>query len=145
MQKETMSNRPIICSICLKALDSKLDEDGVTYIHGEQHGDLGHEPDPIEAPADWRGACDFCSTDQAVWELPAKTFTAINNHISAENWAACNTCAALIEKNQWNALVRRVKAQYIEKHPGLFPTDIAALETQLKPSIETYARTSPAA
>ena len=125
-----MTGRPVICSICSTALDFRLDNK--TYIHAAPHGDLGHEPDPIEAPADWRGVCDFCSTGRAEWELPAKTFTAAEGHISAENWAACNTCATFIEKDNWDALVQYVKAQYVVKNPDLPRAAIPALESQLK-------------
>ncbi|MFF1555876.1 hypothetical protein ACFVX3_33215, partial [Rhodococcus erythropolis] len=127
-----MSNRPIICSICLTGLDTSLSDNGSTYIHGARHGDPGHEPDPIEAPADWRGACDFCTTGQATWELPVNTFTNHSERIESGNWAACNTCANLIEKNQWNALVRRVTTQTLENHPDLPDTTTPLLETQLK-------------
>jgi hypothetical protein len=57
-----------------------------------------------------RPVCDFCS-GQPAWRYPAETFNATPGEplplISEDDWVACDECAALIERNEWNALARR--------------------------------------
>lgn len=54
--------------------------------------------------------CDFCSGLPA-WRYPAETFNATPGlpppQIMEGDWLACDECAALIERNEWNALARR--------------------------------------
>lgn len=54
--------------------------------------------------------CDFCSGPPA-WRYPAETFNATPGQplaqICEDDWLACDECAALIERNEWNALARR--------------------------------------
>lgn len=117
--------RPIICAVCRTALDTYADDEGLSYIHAAHVADPDHEPQPIEAPDDWRGHCDFCLTGVAAWVIPARTFTTpLTGHLSAEDWAACDTCVDLIAKDQWNALVRRVVTATCERHPEMAPEDI---------------------
>ena len=104
---------PIVCAICDVALNVSSDIDGMTYIHPLP---ADHDPVPVKAPEGWRGRCDFCFAEPGDWIVPAKTF-AVPVATSAEDWAACNTCVALIERDQWNALVRRAVTQTHTRHP----------------------------
>lgn len=55
--------------------------------------------------------CDFCSAHEVVWRYPCRTFTAFAEHgltgESVGDWAACATCATLIDFNEHEALVQR--------------------------------------
>jgi hypothetical protein len=58
--------------------------------------------------------CDFCSSENVVKRYPAADFTApapFSNHVleqvSMGDWAACPTCASLIDRGQWNTLLNR--------------------------------------
>lgn len=57
-----------------------------------------------------RPVCDFCSGPPA-WRYPAETFNANRGEpmlqISEGDWLACDECAALIQRKEWNALARR--------------------------------------
>lgn len=109
-----------------------MDEDGVTYFHGAQLGEMEHSPDPVAAPDAWRGVCDFCLADRAEWVLPAKIFTApVIGHLSAEDWMACDICAELIEKDQWNRLTQRAVTYIVQRHPEL-ATETAEVQTSVK-------------
>jgi hypothetical protein len=103
----------VVCATCSVALNVATDINGMTYIHPLPSD---HEPLPVEAPEGWRGRCDFCFTEPGTWIVPARTF-AVAGATSAEDWAACDVCVALIERDQWNALVRRVVTQTRIRHP----------------------------
>ena len=124
------TKQPLICQVCDSVLNTHMTTDGITYIHPAQLEPAGHDPVPVEPPEGWRGVCDFCLTERAQWNIPAKTFTTpVQTHTSAEDWAACDVCVSLIERNQWNALVRRVMEQSRAKYPD-WPQD--EIEPQLK-------------
>ena len=64
---------------------------------------------------------DFCSSSQIVWRYPCKNFGVTAYMLpkdpelpavefpwgSAGDWAACVTCSALIEDDDWDALAER--------------------------------------
>ncbi|WP_336794082.1 hypothetical protein [Gordonia malaquae] len=106
-----MDSPAIICEICQSRLDSILGDKGVEYLHPARVGDADHDVVPVEAGPDWRGFCDFCRTGTATWVLPVSDFH-VQGQVSAGDWAVCDTCAPLIEKNQWNALVRNIASTY---------------------------------
>lgn len=58
--------------------------------------------------------CDFCSSEDPRWEYPAKTFTIPGPggqpYTSAGAWAACESCAALIERGDRNTLLNHYLA-----------------------------------
>lgn len=112
------TKKPFICQVCDSVLYGLGTADGITYVHPAQLEPAGHDPVPVDPPEGWRGVCDFCLTERAQWNIPAKTFaTPLALHTSTEDWAACDVCVSLIETNQWNALVRRVVQQSIAKYP----------------------------
>lgn len=118
--------KPMICQVCKSALNSRMDSEftAITYLHPEGVG-TDHEPIPVEPPHDWRGECDFCSTGRPEWVLPTRGFTlpdmehAPDDHMSAGDWAACDECARLIERNQWSRLVERAVTAQISRHPDM--------------------------
>jgi hypothetical protein len=103
----------IVCKVCNRRLNHYADEFGVSYAH-PLDVTANHEPEPAEAPADWRGKCDFCGNDDPVAVLPVDDFRLPMNssHQSLGDWAACGMCAVLIESGRWQAMSRRAAAKY---------------------------------
>jgi|SRR5262245_4481970 len=72
-----------------------------------------------EIPTATSPICDFCSSREVVWRYPCESFgiTAIFMRTdgqtmefpwaSAGDWAACDTCALLIEQEKWQSLAER--------------------------------------
>lgn len=99
----------VICELCQRALNRYVDADGASYMHSTT--DLAfHDPVPVEAPEGWRGRCDFCSSEEPAFILPARDFRlpGKSHQMSCGDWAACSPCAELIEGNRWNEVVKRV-------------------------------------
>lgn len=106
-----------ICATCSNAVDLIATEDGITYRHTLSDPD-DHPVVPIDAPPGWRGRCDFCNDSAPTHVLPAQDFTIPHapTHSSLADWAACTQCAALIERNEWNALSRRAAQAFARQH-----------------------------
>lgn len=114
------------CAVCARVLHVMVGETtGETYwVHAEMdwadHPAVPVEQDEVQTAY----RCDFCSTDDPAWVLPTNSFASGEFEIvdktfdtaSGKNFACCELCVQLIEKNQWNALVRRVAKIMIEKH-----------------------------
>jgi hypothetical protein len=108
-----------VCAVCARVLNPMTNEKGemIGWMHAIGTADeLDHPAVPV-APTDvqTRYLCDFCNGEDPVWTLPVRGFDVpkINEDqkitgTSGENWAACADCAALIDRNQWSALLRRV-------------------------------------
>lgn len=90
----------------------------VSYVHGLQDLPSDHAPAPIPMPSDYLGRCDFCNGGIPVWVVPARDFLMphSDHDFSSGDWAACDECAPLIERNDWNGLVSRVVADYEHRH-----------------------------
>lgn len=66
--------------------------------------------------------CDFCFDQGPTWDYPCKRFTIAELGFgSADAWAACNTCAELIEAGDVEGLVERGLAIFgqPERRPAL--------------------------
>jgi hypothetical protein len=67
--------------------------------------------------------CDFCSTPDPIWRYPARTFLAyLVPSIAGESvgdWAACDTCHALIEVEDRRGLAQRSLDELISRHPEM--------------------------
>lgn len=65
--------------------------------------------------------CDFCSAPSPAWRYPARTFLAYcAPPIAGESvgdWAACDSCHALIENDDPGALAQRSLDELIAKDP----------------------------
>lgn len=129
-----------ICAVCQGALDTVTNADGVSLIHAVQDAD-DHEVIPVTPDAQWRGRCDFCSHPRADYELPARDFRVPNNDqaMSRGGWSACDVCAPLIERNEWNAIVRRAVTFYTAQHGNAdYARGAARHEAQFVP-VDAYA------
>lgn len=126
--------KPLICAVCDHVLDMRADDDGFHYQHTLQDLPADHDPVPIEQPAGWTGGrCDFCNDARPEWVLPSRTFeTPIETATSGGDWAACNECARFIERDQWNALIRRCVDAFMRRHPEHGPETATSVETRLK-------------
>lgn len=109
------------CAVCARVLNSIVDqEDGsVTYMHAlqdlpEDHPAVPVEPDEVQT----EHQCDFCFMDKPVFVIPARAFEVPGQPgvMTGENWAACGACAALIDRNQWTGLLRRVAESWETRH-----------------------------
>ena len=65
--------------------------------------------------------CDFCSSPDVVWMFPADTFTMFRSegadHVSLDDWAACEICAHLIEQELWDDLTRHAYQSFQAVNP----------------------------
>ncbi len=74
-----------------------------------------HPPVPVsrsEIPDQLRPRCDFCSAEFPEFILPVAPILlpgvpGIRQQASTADWGACADCAAALERNQWNAVLRR--------------------------------------
>ena len=119
-----------VCAVCGQILDTYGDDTGkvIGYLHlfnDDSHVVVPVDPGEIEANLH----CDFCWAMNPEFELPARDFVMREpvpfadpddmlrqTHMSEGHWAACSACAALIERNQWSALVRRVGESWRVRH-----------------------------
>lgn len=68
---------------------------------------------PVDAVAAFE-RCDFCSTDEVRWIVPARTLDGEPGTSNRDGaWSACTPCALLVATNQWPALHRRVIERYV--------------------------------
>lgn len=57
--------------------------------------------------------CDFCSAPDPTWKYPCEDFILEGTHHGSEGaWAACDDCAALIERNDRDGLALRSIESY---------------------------------
>jgi len=109
-----------VCIICGRVLDFHERDGWIHSIATLDPEELDHPPIPVlpeEAGEQIRPRCDFCYADFPEWILPARSFTVIPGQSeSVGDWAACDGCARLIERDQWNVLIRRVHASFEARH-----------------------------
>lgn len=133
-----------ICATCRQALQAHINPLTGARTYGHAVQDADHRPVPIEPPADWLGRCDFCNVGIPEFVLPVASFTAAasadTDWASAENWAACHSCAALIEKNDWNGLVRAADAGRAETTGAGFSAAERAAVAQLYRQVRRHVR-----
>jgi hypothetical protein len=115
------SSGPMACAVCARVLDrvGSFDSDeaeaGVAWAHLLSGAPADHLAVPV--PVDQVQVlyrCDFCSVDGPEWTVPAASFAVDGIPAgSIAGWAACDVCAALVGRNEWSALRRRVLARYL--------------------------------
>lgn len=126
MPHEHPPNLPeMICARCGVALDyEQFDESQpegrwvhpyAQTLYGDAQvrspADL-HEPQPVtadQAPVKPKYRCDFCFAQDPAWRYPCRSFDLPNTpgYASYEDWAACDKCHDVIEKQDIDMLVRR--------------------------------------
>lgn len=124
MSSEVPSRR--VCAVCARVLNTvSLDAGGVGYIH-TQPVDDDHPVVPVlPREVEIEGRCDFCNGEMPQWFLPVRTFdTGIS--ISLDDWSCCDTCASLLEKDRWTALLRRVKTIWEYREAKKMPAEMEA-------------------
>jgi hypothetical protein len=101
--------QPMVCAVCGQVLDQWQGQ----WIHArETVGKSDHVAVPVQygaVPLVTR--CDFCyavvDLDKR-WTLPVHDFVMpMINTGSSGNWAACESCADLIGKGDWDAVIIR--------------------------------------
>ncbi len=123
----------MVCGICSQPLHRFLPmtSDGaftgeVEYRHRSDKAH--HEPAPQPAAehfaADLDRVCDFCNGPEPVWNYraPGVRMLALDaddkiaqEHVYSADWAACRTCAHLIERDMRRRLVDRVLTAWGEE------------------------------
>lgn len=68
--------------------------------------------------------CDFCTSPDVIWCFPCKPFQmpapdSGSNHMSADDWSACDDCKELIEAGRLNDLSQRATEMSIKRSPEL--------------------------
>lgn len=131
----------IVCRTCMTTLDviEHRDGSGFEYEHAAAVtmtiGNTNHPVDPVlfdPRTMELVGVCDFCSQPGPRWRYPAKSYMDTKSgYGSVDDWAACETCHALIEcdddrsrrqlvqrsLDRWSDAERRVlRPQIIEFH-----------------------------
>lgn len=110
-----------VCAVCGYVLD---EQDG-QYMHAAATGDLPHVADhpvvPVragEVPGEHiRTQCDFCVEEDPQWIVPARDFLNPGSLTGSRgSWAACDECAALIGRNDWNGVIRRALEGFHVRH-----------------------------
>ncbi len=107
----------MVCRVCRVALN--FDGENGKWVHPQAQlvmvpGVTGHDADPM--PADEAGEvryrCDFCFAVDPAWTEPCAPFEyAVPNDYeggSADDWAACDQCHALIVEGGIDALVAHI-------------------------------------
>jgi hypothetical protein len=122
----------VICKVCgrpLARVTQISTGDEVRWEHFEQDQLQGHKPVPVDpAEGKLRGRCDFCNAEGPEYVLPVRDFTAGRRpdgmmQAYYGNWAACSSCAQLIERNAWTSLMHRRVARWEEEHGIPAPPD----------------------
>lgn len=121
------------CSVCGRVLD--YDESSGAFLH--TMADQPEDHPAVPTPVDEMGGqlvprCDFCQVDETAHVLPVRSFElpVIAGYASQGDWAACERCAELLGRDEWNALIRRVTAQWRESKGFEMPT---AAQDALRP------------
>lgn len=127
------------CAVCAQVLfplatATPNGDEVVAWLHRAEltGGPVDHIAVPVgvdEVHADVR--CDFCSGPEPTWVLPVASFEAGSEHTSHQDWAACDACARLLRKQQWDRLTKRVVLASAARHR------ISPSEPSLIESVET--------
>ena len=130
-----------VCAVCGRVLEFW---EGKGWFHNLGDESLwDHPPVPVrDTEIIVVEKCDFCYADEPGWVIPARSFVSLASN-SGGNWAACDDCERLIRRNDWNGLIRRVKAAWESRHgPMEAPVEagIRHLYRQLRKAITGPAR-----
>lgn len=136
---DMVANAPIPhhCRTCSAGLNLVIIVDAGTNVHKNWRHvfPADHPPDPVpdvEMPGtELEGVCDFCSAPNPRWGYKADNFASPAGfdvpsgtefaYGSAGGWAACDTCADLIDADDFDALLRRALDHINATRPPLPP------------------------
>lgn len=127
-----------VCAVCGRILNVYVSPEGRrAWLHTYADLPEDHPAVPVDLGDGIhpRPRCDFCDSEQPTWELPARSFILPGlssgpvEDASHGNWTACDRCAQLIDRNQWNALRRRALAAWCDRADD--PTQQTAVDRQL--------------
>lgn len=138
-----------VCAVCGRTLTT-VENTGtgeITYIHGLQDVLQGedHPAVPIEPGSEQdRPRCDFCNDEDPTRVVPVRDFglPSVPGHTSAAGWAACDTCADLVDRDLWSGLFRRAKVGYEERHGPMLPaaeTALRAMYRDLRKNVKGFS------
>jgi hypothetical protein len=115
-----------VCAVCARGLQRLMDRQTgkQEYLHPvdmvlmEQDDHIPVPVMPDEISAETR--CDFCHWRNPQWVIPVRNFEygywkRIGLPLDGESvgsWAACDTCADLVNRGLWSNLLRRVTEAY---------------------------------
>lgn len=104
------------CAVCGHVLNRYTGSFGETWIHVLEE-DNDHPAVPVPSSS-IRAIilCDFCLAEDARWVLPVENYTIEPGGQNVGNWQSCDTCAALLERSDWEALTRRAFAAAQERN-----------------------------
>ena len=112
-----------VCAVCGRILNAYVSPEGERswlHIFADLPEDHPAIPVGLSDGIVPQSRCDFCSAEDPAWELPARSFVIpgltlgpVDNG-SNGNWSACDSCAQLIDRNQWTALRRRALAAWLD-------------------------------
>ena len=146
-----------VCAVCGRILNVYVSPEGSrSWLHTYADLPEDHPAVPVDLGDGIhpRPRCDFCDSEQPTWELPARSFILPGlssgpvEDASHGNWAACDRCAQLIERNQWTALRRRALAAWSGRaddstQRAAVDRQLAQLYRQLRRNITGPAHRSP--
>lgn len=140
-----------VCGVCghpLNYREIRGGESRFEHALGEQMADHDPEPVPQSQAVVVADRCDFCYADHPQWVVPARSFMLMAGHNSGGDWAACDECAPLIERDQWSALARRAKEGWEERHgvpmPGPVADNLSRMYRLLRRNITGSLKPNPA-
>ncbi len=102
-----------VCAVCARVLDNFEPKDGGATRWLHTYNPDGHIAVPVElGEIHVEGRCDFCGDLHPPFELPVRDFeygdgTPLEDHGSRGHWAACGPCALLLERRDWEAVIKR--------------------------------------
>ena len=122
------------CSSCGHVLNHHNSAFGATWIHAlEEDRDHTPVPVPVESIRTIK-LCDFCLAPDAAWVLPVEDYRATPESQSVGDWQCCGGCAALLERSDWDGLIRRAMDALRRRGEtdGVEPKVFEAMYSQLR-------------
>lgn len=146
----------MVCAVCgrplntVMSVDTSLPDGSGNRLVGWRHGmqELEGEDHPAipvrQGQVPLRGRCDFCNAEDPIVSLPVANFIMPGPQepgggqpASAGDWAACKDCAVLVARHDWQALIRRVRAEQ-RKRGTINPPEVYAALAGLYREIEMH-------
>lgn len=119
------TNNPLphtACGVCGHVLNRYTGPFGESWLH-VLDTDNDHPPVPVPvASAQTKLMCDFCLTEGARWILPVEDYEVGDGGQNVGDWLACDACADMLRRDDWNALITRAMHTMRERHAGAAPS-----------------------